>query len=244
MIFNDKLEYSLKSSSDHEDHPNKPIAGIDIQAPAGAQLCGIGNHIGTHEPIGGDPIYSEKHIGYGRYRIAIGGWGYVDVDFSDADCPGPYGPQFGLDSDIWLRLDPGQPGAPDKLYWYRGNESYQLTANQDLIEIWDQSRVTEPDKHRTQNRNGFKIPSEYASESNIPPGNHLNQQKIFINAEVQSDITIIDDIEVESGAALEFETPGVQALFNSGKKLIINGQLNVSGTSGSPVLFSRSGSSD
>jgi hypothetical protein len=113
MIFNDKLEYSLNSSSSHLHFPNKPITGITIDdVDAGYDLYPVVNHIGTLEFYDSSGILStEKHIGYGRYHVSISGWGYVDVDFSDFDYPVPYS-SMGLDRDVWLRLE-----ANGDLYW-------------------------------------------------------------------------------------------------------------------------------
>jgi len=232
MIFNDKREYSLTSSSSHEDFPNKPITGItDVGVSEGFQLYPVVNHIGTLESYSGGFLSTEDHIGYGKYRVIVTGWGYVDVDFSDFDYP--YA--SGLNNDIFLRLEPS-----DRLYW-EGGPDYLLTPNQDLIQIWDQTDIGGSIKN--QNKDGFKIPniSESNPATNIPLGNHTDRGKLFVNADVLSNVTIINDITVANGAWLKIQQPGTQVKFNSGKKLTIDGKITAQGTTANRITFTRNG---
>ncbi|MCI0551744.1 MAG: T9SS type A sorting domain-containing protein [Anaerolineae bacterium] len=239
MIFNDKFEYSLIVSSSHPDFAGKPVTGIEINVPTGiqGQQYGIVNHIGTVEPIT-DPKYKNTHIGYGRYRVDISGWGYVDVDFSDSDYPFSY-PSYGLDRDIWLILQ-----SDGNLYW-NGAIDYLIPPNADLLKIWDQSRITNPPKSKPQNKNGFVIPniSEPAPYTNIPLDYEGALDKLYVKATVQGNVTVTNDISVESGATFTFNVPGTQVKFNSGKKLTVKGTLIAQGTSANPITFTRNGSS-
>ncbi|RMD62539.1 hypothetical protein D6833_06770 [Candidatus Parcubacteria bacterium] len=131
MIFNDLFEYSLFSDSSHPNFKNKNIAGIVVSVDAGHQLYPVVDHIGSKDPYGPDGLLStEDHIGYGRYRLTIEGWGYVDVDFSDFNYP-----YNDLNNDIFLRMEEtGNPQQPYAVYW-EGNPDLLLTPNQDLIQI-------------------------------------------------------------------------------------------------------------
>jgi hypothetical protein len=221
MIFNDLLEYSLKVSSTHDDFPNKPITGIvDFDVPQGEQQYGIVNHIGTFEPLD-DPMYTETHIGYGKYRVTINSWGYVDVDFSDADYPSPYS-SLGLDRDFWLRLE-----SNGNLYW-NGNPDYLITPNSDLLQIWDQTRITTPPKSKIPNKNGFKIPniSEPVPDTIIPLGTHTDKGKLFVNPNVLANVTITSNVTIAAGATLTIAS-GVTVTINSGVTVYVEGTLSI-----------------
>jgi len=110
--------------------------------------------------------------------LTVQGWGYIYVDFSDAD----YGYSSGDSriNDIILEYD------GDTLLWASntapGNE-YQLSPGE-TIEIWDQTRVG--NGSGPQNKNGFKL---------------------FVNLAVQADATMLSGktFTVEAGNTVTFD---------------------------------------
>jgi len=232
MIFNDLLEYSLTSSSQHPNYPNKNITGINIDVPPTMNVIfPIVNHIATPQSLENQPgitqNHKDNHIGFGRYRVYIERfnsptWGYVDVDFTDADYS-----YSNLNNDIFLRIE--ESGSSYALYW-EGNPDFLLTPNQDLIEIWNQTRIGSGSK--TQNTAGFKI----VGNVNIPMGSHITPGNLFVNLEIQADATVL------SGKTFTVEA-GNTVTFDNNKKLTVNGTLDVNGTTANPVTFTASGTS-
>jgi len=235
MIFNDRKEYSLNTSQSH-DNPGELITGGSVNITEGTFQGNVMNHINTFTPS----EENQNNIGFGKYRVTIGGDFYVDIDFSDADYPGPYSGR-GMDRDIFLEVRP-----PFEVFWLSGlgGGEYQLSDG-DLIQLWDQRRINGPNAIKNQNKDGFKIPniSENNPATNIPLGNHTDRGKLFVNADVLSNVTIINDITVANGAWLKIEQPGTQVKFNSGKKLTINGKITAQGTTANRITFTRNGSS-
>jgi len=236
MLFNDLFEYSLHSSSSDALFPNRPIIGIQVTVPAGHQVYPVVNHIGTHDPYSsGGLLSTEEHIGYAQYRLTISGWGYVTVDFSDSDYPDLYS-SLSLDRDIWLTLEPGFQD--NTLYWRADPQNrLALTPNEDIVEIWDQTRIGGPSK--IQNRTGFKI----SSGEGIPldgsdePVTHITPGKLFVNLEVQANAIVL------SGKSFIIQEPGTQILFSPNKKLTVDGTLTAHGTSANPIVFTANGTS-
>jgi len=232
MVFDSFKIYSNKASEAHtrSEVRGDPITGMVVTVLANG-LGYIANHVNTSTPT--EPIIPDRHIGYGKYKVTIGSWGSIYVDFTDANYG--YSSSDGGISDIILKFN------GDELLWSdtitSGGTEATLSPN-DTIELWDQTRIGRPSNPR--NKNGFRIESPNNTIPLDEPDavvTHITPGNLFVNLEVQASAIVL------SGKSFIIQEPGTQILFSPNKKLTVDGTLTAHGTSANPIVFTANGTS-
>ncbi|RMD60749.1 hypothetical protein D6833_09210, partial [Candidatus Parcubacteria bacterium] len=205
-IFNDSLVYSLTTSQGHQQ-PGEPITGVTVTIAPGVSLGYVADHANSSTPDS-----THRHIGYGKYKVTVGLWGHIYVDFTDADYGYPSFPGDSRTNDIILKYD------GDTLLWGEtpgpGGAEFTLTPG-DTIEVWDQTRLNLGSG--PQNKDGFKIlaGTTVPLDGSDAVVTHIDPQRLFVNAEVLGNITVTRDCIVQ-GATLKLQHPGTTVSFSPG----------------------------